>query len=303
MNIIIRTLVISAVLVSCEGYDEDFDASGTFEAEEIIVSAETAGIVKQLDLHEGEQLEKGQILGWIDSTQLFLKKKQLQAQIEAILSKRPSVAVQLASYRIQLETAERELNRILNLYTAEAATQKQVDDARAQVDVIRRQMEAHRSSLDISSQGLVSETLPLSAQIEQINDQLHHSRIVSPIRGTVLNQYSRQHELVTPGKPLYKLADLAFLELRAFVSGNQLSSVKLNQPVRVYVDNAQGGYNEYIGTLIWISGKAEFTPKTIQTKDERADLVYAVKVRVKNDGFIRIGMYGEIKFPTDGDDQ
>jgi HlyD family secretion protein len=157
-------------------------------------------------------------------------------------------------------------------------------------------MEAHRSSLDISSQGLISETLPLSAQVEQLEDQLKRSRIVNPLGGTILTQYAEAHELVTPGKPLYKVADISTLELRAFITGDQLPLVKLNQNLRVFADNGAAGYKEYPGTLSWISSKAEFTPKTIQTKEERADLVYAIKVRVKNDGFLKIGMYGEVKF-------
>ena len=303
MNVIIKLLLVGALLLSCRQNERDFDATGTFEAQEIIVSAEVSGTIRELDLHEGSELQNGQLLGWIDSTQLYLRKRQLQAQIDAILSKRPSIATQLASYNVQMETAERELRRVRNLHNAQAATQKQVDDAAAQVDIIRRQMEAHRSALDISSRGLVSETLPLSAQIAQIDDQLQHAKIVSPVNGTVLNQYAEAHELVIPGKPLFKIADLSYLDLRAFVTGNQLPDLKLNQPVKVFVDSGAHAYREYEGTLIWISDKAEFTPKTIQTREERADLVYATKVRVKNDGFLKVGMYGEIKLREDGNNQ
>lgn len=303
MNRITKLFPVVVLLLSCSESDDRFDATGTFEADEVIVSAEVTGTIEELDIQEGSEVTEGQVLGRIDSTQLFLRKKQIQAQIEAMLSKRPRIATQLASYNVQLETAERELQRVSSLRKAEAATQKQVDDARAQVDVIRRQMEAHRSSLDISSQGLVSETLPLSAQIEQIEDQLSHSRIVSPVTGTILSQYTEAHELVFPGKPLFKVADLSYLELRAFITGNQLPETRLNQQVSVFVDDGSGGYREYPGTLAWISDKAEFTPKTIQTREERADLVYAVKVRVKNDGLLKIGMYGEVKLPDDGNDQ
>jgi HlyD family secretion protein len=295
MKYSIKPFFLTVLVLSCNDKEFAFDASGTFEAVEVIVSSEVSGTIEQFDVDEGAPVARGQMLGWIDSTQLYLKKKQLLAQIDAILSKRPHIATQLASYRVQLDAAEREQHRIENLFKAEAATQKQVDDANAQVTMIRRQMEAHRSSLDISSQGLVSETLPVTAQIEQLNDQLRRSRIVNPIDGTILTRYAEAHELVTPGKPLYKVADVSTLELRAYLSGTQLPHVKLNQPVTVLIDNGSGGYNEYPGTLGWISNKAEFTPKTIQTKDERADLVYAVKVRVKNDGFLKIGMYGEVK--------
>lgn len=300
MKSIIGFFLLLFLLQSCNSGESDFDATGTFEADEIIVSAEVSGTIEELDIHEGTEVIQGQSLGRIDSTQLYLRKKQLQAQIDAILSKRPKIATQLAAYNVQLETAQRELQRVRNLYQAEAATRKQVDDAQAQVDVIRRQMEAHRSSLDISSQGLVTETQPLASQIEQVEDQLRHARIISPVSGTILNQYTEAHELASPGKPLFKVANLAHLELRAFITGDQLPSVQLNQNVAVFVDDGSGAYREYPGKLVWISDKAEFTPKTIQTREERADLVYAVKVRVKNDGLLKIGMYGEIKLHDDG---
>ncbi len=293
MNTTFKYLAIGIVFSGCDNVDKAFDASGTFEAVEVIVSAEVSGVIQQFDVREGNTVAVNQFLGWIDTTQLYLRKKQLLAQINAILSRRPKIATQLASYLVQLEAAEREQRRVASLFKAEAATQKQLDDVNAQVAVIKRQMDAHRSSLDISSQSLISETLPLSAQIEQLEDQLKKSRIMNPISGTILSQYAEAHELVSPGKPLYKIADISHLELRAYVTGNQLTMIKLNQKVGVFVDNDQD-YQEYEGLVTWISSKAEFTPKTIQTKDERADLVYAIKVRVKNDGYLKIGMYGEI---------
>lgn len=296
MKSIVKLFVTTILFASCNNNDDAFDASGTFEAIEVIVSSEVSGVLHQLDVQEGETVAAGQPLGWIDSTQLYLKKKQLLAQINAILSRRPHIATQLASYQVQLQATEREQQRVLNLFNAEAATQKQVDDVAAQVAVIKRQMEAHRSSLDISSQGLISETLPLSAQVEQLEDQLQKSRIINPLQGTILTKYAEAYEVVTPGKPLYKIADITNLELRAYITGNQLPLFKLNQKVNVFVDNGQAGYKEYEGIITWISSKAEFTPKTIQTKEERADLVYAIKVRIKNDGYLKIGMYGEVKF-------
>jgi HlyD family secretion protein len=283
-------------LVSCRDQEALFDASGTFEADEVIVSAEVPGTIEHLDIEEGAQVKRGQMLGWIDSTQLYLKKKQALAQIDAILARRPDIATQLASYRVQLETAQRERARVSNLLKADAATQKQLDDADAQVALIRRQMEAHRSSLDLSSRSLVSETLPLAAQVEQLDDQLRRSRIINPLDGTILATYAEEHELASPGKPLYKIADISTLFLRAYVTGNQLAGLKLSQKVTVLVDDGSGGFRQYPGGITWISDKAEFTPKTIQTQEERADLVYAVKVRVKNDGLLKIGMYGEVKF-------
>lgn len=293
----ISAILFSAILFySCNDREPDFDATGTFQTDEIIISASVAGTIEAFNVEEGSRVEQGQLLGWIDSTQLHLRKKQLIAQIDAILSRRPQIATQLASYRVQLENAQRELQRVKNLFEAEAATQKQVDDATAHVAVIRRQMEAHRSSLDISSQALVSETLPLSAQVEQLDDQIRNCRIINPVTGVILQQYAQQHELANPGKPLYKVADLSVLELRAYITGDQLPGIKLGQEVTVMIDNGAGGFKEYQGTISWISSKAEFTPKTIQTKEERADLVYAMNARVKNDGYLKIGMYGEVKF-------
>src|SRR5687768_10461078 len=186
MKSIVKLFLISVLFISCNDNENDFDASGTFEAVEVIVSSEVSGTIEQFDVEEGTPVEEGHVLGWIDSTQLYLRKKQLLAQIDAILSKRPHIATQLASYRVQLEAAEREQQRIRSLFRAEAATQKQVDDANAQLEVIRRQMEAHRSSLDISSQGMISETLPIAAQEEQLNDQLQHSKIINPVEGIIL---------------------------------------------------------------------------------------------------------------------
>lgn len=295
MKTTLKLIVIAILISSCSGSEPSFDASGTFEAAEIIVSSEASGVIRQLDIQEGSMVAVNQPLGYVDSTQLYLKKKQLLAQIDAILSRRPRIATQLASFEVQLEAAERELQRLQNLLKADAATQKQVDDANAQVSVIRRQMAAHRSTLDITSQGLIGETLPLSVQVEQLEDQLKKSKIINPIQGTILTQYAEAHELVTPGKPLYKVADVSNLELRAYITGSQLPNIKLNQKVKVFIDNGEGGFRGYDGTISWISNQAEFTPKTIQTKDERADLVYAIKVRVSNDGFLKIGMYGEVK--------
>lgn len=296
MKFILRLFVITLVLNACNADESTFDATGTFEAVEVIISSPVSGTLEALDIREGSFVEKGEWLGWVDTTQLHLRKKQLRAQIDAILSRRPDIATQLASYRVQLKTAEKELERVQNLFEAEAATQKQVDDATAQLAVIRRQMAAHRSSLDISSQTLVSETLPLSVQIEQLEDQLQKSKIINPVDGTILTQYAEAHELVTTGKPLYKIADISILELRAYITGNQLPLIKLNQEVQVFVDNGAEGYKEYSGRISWISDKAEFTPKTIQTKEERASLVYGIKVPVENDGYLKIGMYGEVKF-------
>jgi HlyD family secretion protein len=290
--------IIMAVLAfsACTGNKHEYDASGTFEAVETIVSAEATGIIKEFTVEEGEELTENQVVGYIDSTQLYLKKRQLQAQINAVLSKRPNVATQIAALQEQLKQAEREQQRITNLLKADAATQKQLDDATAQVSIIKKQIEAQESSLGITARSINEESSPLSIQIAQLNDQLARSRIVNEVKGTVLTKYAEVNEMTTSGKPLYKIADLSVITLRAYVTGGQLPGLKLGQNVTVLVDAAEEKQKAYAGTVQWISNKAEFTPKTIQTKDERANLVYAVKIRVKNDGFIKIGMYGEVKF-------
>lgn len=282
-------------IASCNDNDNKFDASGTFEAEETIISAEATGVILQFDIEEGQALRQGQLIGYIDSIQLHLKKKQLMSQINSILSQRPDAAVQVAALEVQLNSARREQVRIENLVKAGAATQKQLDDINTQADMIRRQLEAQRSSLAITTESITQQTAPLRIQIQQTEDMLRKCRIVNPASGTVLTKYAEKNEMATPGKPLYRVADLSNLMLRAYITGDQLPGIKLNQKVRVLTD-AGDGYREHQGVVTWISDKAEFTPRTIQTKKERANLVYAVKVKVPNDGTLKLGMYGEVKF-------
>ena len=293
----VKTITFAALLLaSCTNDRNAYDASGTFEAVETIISAEANGVIKELDIQEGQNLAAGQLVGYIDSTQLHLKKRQLQAQIGAVLSRKPNVAVQLAALQEQLRQAIREQQRIANMVKSDAATPKQLDDANAQVAVIKKQIAAQQSSLGITASSLTEEASPLEVQIAQLEDQLTKSRIVNPIEGTVLVKYAEAKETATVGKPLYKIADLSSIILRAYVTGPQFSQIKLNQQVTVLVDDLAGKYREYEGTVEWISDKAEFTPKTIQTKDERENLVYAAKIRVKNDGLLKIGMYGEVRW-------
>lgn len=283
-------------LSACSGEQQQKDASGSFEAEETIISAEANGTVRQFDLEEGQQLKTGQMIGYIDTVQLYLRKKQLEAQIGAMLSKRPDVSLQVAALEEQLKTAEREQKRISSLVKADAATTKQLDDINGQIEVLSKQIAAQRSSLGISSDGIAKETLPLSVQIEQVNDLLQKSRIINPVNGTVLAKYANAGEMAVQGKPLYKIADLGNISLRAYIIGSQLSEIKIGQQVNVRIDNGEDDYKVYPGIIRWISAKSEFSPKTIQTKDERANLVYAVKIGVKNDGYLKIGMYGEVIF-------
>lgn len=289
-------VLLAIIATSCSNNEIESDASGTFEAIETIISAEASGVIKNLSADEGKNLKAGEVIGFIDSTQLVLKRKQLESQIKAVISRSPDKKSQIAAVEEQLKQAKHERNRIENLVKGGAATSKQFDDATAQVAIISSQLEALRSSLNITSASISEEAVPLKIQIEQLDDQIAKCRIVNPVSGTVLTQYTRENEMAVLGKPLYKIADLSSLTLKAYVTGNQLPGLKIGQEVKVLIDNGNDQYKEYKGSIDWISDKSEFTPKTIQTKDERANLVYAVKIRVPNDGYLKIGMYGEVLF-------
>jgi len=297
---ILFQMLVVIILTACNADRHSFDASGSFEAEETIISAEAQGSLKVFDIQEGQTLQAGQRIGYIDSMQLSLQKKQLEAQVVALAGKKPNIPVQLSALQEQLRTSEKEKIRIANLVKGDAATPKQLDDMNAQIEVLKKQIEAQKSSLSISSEGINKEVIPLQVQIEQLEDRLGKCHIVNPIAGTVLTKYAEANEMATIGKPLYKIADLSNIILRAYVTGTQLSQIKLNQKVIISTDDGKGGYKETEGQIIWISDKAEFTPKTIQTKDERANMVYAIKVKIGNDGTYKIGMYGEVSFNGEG---
>lgn len=289
-------IVIYSLFVGCSGSKNDFEASGTFEAEGTIISAEATGVIRQFDVEEGQELTAGQIIGYIDSTQLYLKKRQLESQIRALQGRKPNIAVQLSALQAQLQTAQTERTRLEKLVAGDAATQKQLDDVNAQIEVLKKQINAQQSSLKISSDGISDDVATLQVQIEQLEDQLAKHRLTAPQNGTVLAKIAKVNELTTVGKPLYKIADLQNITFRAFVTSAQLTQLKIGQNVRVFADFGEKKRREYKGTISWISDKSEFTPKTIQTQDERANLVYAVKITVKNDGYLKIGMYGEVNF-------
>ena len=297
MNIRLKVHVLLMVgLAACGKNSGQYDASGNFEAEERIISSEATGKILELNIDEGLTLKPGQAVGFIDTTQLYLRKKQLLYSAQALLAKLPDANSQLSTIQKQMETTTYEIKRVENLLKDDAATKKQLDDLNAQLDLLRKQYQSLQTSLAITSRSIHSETLPLKAQVEQLEDQIRKSIIRNPINGTVLTKYAEQDEVVTAGKAIYKIADLSSLLLRAYISGDQLTSVKLGQKVKITVDDVKGGSKNYEGVLEWVSDKAEFTPKTIQTKDERANLVYAIKIKVKNDGFLKIGMYGEVNF-------
>lgn len=291
-----KILFLLLVVMGCRGSSNEFDATGNFEADEVIISSEASGKILKLDVEEGKDLEANAVVGLIDTMQLYLKKKQLQYSIKAVIAKSPNTSIQLAAIKEQIETQQREKKRVENLLKDDAATQKQLDDINASLQLLQRQYDASKSNLSITTSSIQSETLPLKAQLDQVQDQLNKSVVVNPFKGTVLTKYALKDEMAAQGKALYKIADLSSLILRAYISGGQLSQIKLGQQVQVLIDAPEGEYKTYTGEIMWVSDKAEFTPKTIQTKDERANLVYAIKIRVKNDGYLKLGMYGEVNF-------
>jgi HlyD family secretion protein len=298
MKIKIATLAALAAIIStaCHRDKPDRDASGMFEATEIIVSAEETGKIEALNLTEGDVLTEGQPVGYIDTTQLYLKKQQLLATAKALLTRRVDIPLQIAAAREQIAQAESDKRRADNLLADGAATQKQVDDATSRLSVLKSDLTALQNRLAASVNGINEESNAIAIQVAQIDDRLAKSRIVNPIAGTVLNKYAEAKEMATVGRPLYKIADTKHLFLRAWLIAPQLANVKTGTHATVYVQAGDDG-KRYEGTVSWISDKAEFTPKTIQTQDERQNLVYAVKIKVENtDGLIKIGMYGDADF-------
>jgi HlyD family secretion protein len=295
-SIQLLTITASALLFSCNKSGIQYDASGSFEAIETIISSEASGKILSLNINEGDDLKANAIVGDIDSSQLILTREQLSSNKNAILSGRPSIQTQIDALETELKNAKSDRDRIANLVKGNVASQKQLDDAEARVATIQAKINAQKSSLQTTTNTINEQGTSVNAQLNLVEDQIRKCKIVNPIDGTVLSKYAEANEMTAIGKPLYKIANLQTMILRVYISGNQLSKVKLNQNVKVYTDNGEGGSKETSGTIMWISNKAEFTPKTIQTKDERANMVYAVKVNVKNDGGYKIGMYGEIKF-------
>lgn len=283
------------VLTACSGGDSEYDASGVFETTEVIVSAKGTGELMTFSAEEGLQVGLGQVLGCIDTTQLHLKKQQLLSTISATESRRLNETRQLASLRQQISNLQQERRRFALLVSENAANQKQVDDIDQQLRVLQSQLSATSEQIGSNNSSLTGQTGSIAAQIAQLDDQTRNAVITSPIQGVVLAKYMEQGEYAVPGKALFKVGDLVHMRLRAYVTADQLTSLKIGQHVKVYADQGVKGRKEYAGTVTWISDKAEFTPKTIQTRDERANLVYAVKVSVKNDGLIKDGMYGDLK--------
>jgi HlyD family secretion protein len=308
--ILTRIIVIAGLFAACNSNAPKFDASGTFEVDEVIVSAEQNGKLLSFNVDEGQTIPKDKVVGVIDAENLSLQKEQVQASIEALHEKTADVMPQIKMLQDQLNVQQSQLayllherTRIENLLKQDAATGKQLDDINSQIDVLQKQMDVTRQQINVQrtntstqNRTVLSEKKPLEKRVAQLNEQISKANIINPVSGTVITKYAEAGEITSAGKALYKIADLDTLTLRAYVTGTQLPQIKLNQQVKVMIDSGAKAYREYPGIITWISDKAEFTPKTIQTKEERANLVYAIKVKVKNDGYLKIGMYGEIDF-------
>ena len=310
MRIIYMFMLIAVATTACNNSENKFDATGTFEATEVIVSSELGGRIVSLNVNEGDTISANRIVGAVDAEGIELQKEQVEASISSLNDKTADVGPQVALLQNQLAVQQSQLNNLLheqkrfeNLLKQDAATAKQLDDINAQVDVVKKQMlvtqqqiAVQRNAVSTQNRSILSENKPLQKRVAQLNDQLKRAEIINPINGTVLTKYAEAGELTNTGKALYKIADLRIMKLRAYVTGDQLSQIKLSQKVKVLVDDGKEKYRELSGTITWISDKAEFTPKTIQTKEERANLVYAIKINVQNDGYLKVGMYGEVLF-------
>ena len=302
LSIVNYQLVILLVILlfsGCNGNKNQADASGVFETKEIIISAKGSGEIRCFNVEEGQTVKATDILGYIDTTQLYLKKLQLEINAKAMKNQFVDINKQTAAIEQQIATAKKEKARIENLLKSEAATTKQLDDINAQIATLEKQLDATKTSMQQSNSGVEDTKSGVAVQIAQIDDQIKNSIIQSPINGTILTKYAEAGELAIQGKVLFKVADMSNMFLRAYITASQLTELKIGQQVKVFSDMGKSDRREYQGTVTWISDKAEFTPKTILTKDERANLVYAVKILVKNDGFIKKGMYGEVQLTID----
>lgn len=286
--------IATALLTIGCGTDTTFDAQGTFEATEVVVSSEATGRILSFDVEEGSTIACNDVVGAIDSLQLHLQRKQLVAQQAALLGSRPDINKQVSSLREQIAKQRSEKTRIENMLRDGAATQKQYDDIDAQIKVLEGQLEATLSTLDKNTATINNNSTALEAQIAALDDRIAKCSIVAPVSGTVLVKYAEEGELASVGKPLMKVADLEKIYLRAYFTSDQLSKIKLGDEVKVVADFGGDERYDYVGRIAWISSESEFTPKTIQTKDSRANLVYAVKIAVENDGKLKIGLQGEV---------
>lgn len=287
------------MLNACGNKEKEFDATGVFEATETTVSAQQSGVLIRFDVNEGDRFAPNTEVGLIDTTQLWLKLQQTSATRNVYQSQKPELEKQIAATRQQLAKARQDQQRYSELVADGAVPRKMLDDADNQVEVLQRQVDALISSLTVSTKALDSQMEVADVQADQLRDQLQKCHICTPTAGTVLEKYVERGEFVATGKPLFKIADTEQLFIRAYVTSAQLKEIKVGQPATVYADFGNVQKQAYAGKVSWISSRSEFTPKTILTDDERADLVYALKVAIQNDGYVKIGMYGEVKFQHD----
>jgi len=288
-------ILLSAIVLTGCSEEKQFDATGTFEsANEIIVSGETNGKIMELHLQEGDKVNAGQILGYIDTTQLHLTKLQLQKNSTSLQINKPDIEKQIAALQEQIKKQEFEQQRLLNLKKDGAASQKQIDDIASAIAVLKSQLNAQLSTLKKTTGSVDEQSRSIDIQIAQIDDRIKKSLITAPVNGTVTAKFMNAGEFAAAGKPIYKVADLDNMYLRAYFTSAQIADIKIGQKVKVTADFGDEKEYAYDGTVIWIAADHEFTPKNIQTKESRADLVYAVKIAVKNDGRIKIGTYGEV---------
>ena len=287
-------LFLPLLLIGCDN-NPSFDATGTFEATEITLSAEASGSILFFDVEEGDLIQQGVTVGAIDTVQLYLQKLQLERQVASTRSNRPDIQKQAAALREQIRQQQNERRRIENLLKDGAATTKQRDDIEAQLKISEGQLEALLSTLHNNTASIDENSSAIELQIAQIEDRLQKCRIVSPVTGTVLAKYAEAGELATTGRPLMKVADLQRIYLRAYFTSEQLASLRLGQKVVVTADFGGDEQIDYPGEIVWIASESEFTPKSIQTRQSRANLVYAVKIAVENDGRLKLGLYGEVK--------
>lgn len=292
----LHSVIFTLFFVGCGSNEKEYDATGTFEATEVTVAAEQSGALMMFDVNEGDEIALGKEVGLIDTTQIWLKIRQAGATKAVYQSQKPDMEKQIAATRQQLAKAKQDQQRYKELVADGAAPSKMLDDATNQVAVLQKQLDAQISTLSTQLSTLNSQLSTVDVQVSQLQDQLQKCHITAPIKGTVLEKYVEKGEFVAIGKPLFKMADTEQMFMRAYVTSAQLQNIKVGQKAKVFADYGNGEKKEYEGTVSWISSRSEFTPKTILTDDERADLVYALKVAFKNDGYVKIGMYGEMKF-------
>ena len=299
MKKIIAMAGVALVLNACGRKERQYDATGVFEATETTVYAEQTGALLTFNVEEGDTVGRNREVGLIDTTQLWLKMKQAEAMKSVYQSQKPEQEKQIAVTRQQLAKAKQDQQRYKELVADGAAPGKMLDDANSQVEVLQRQLDAQLSSLRVNTNALDKQMDATDVQAEQLRDQIRKCHILVPAKGTVIEKYVERGEFVSAGKPLFKMADTENMFIRAYVTSAQLENIKTGQKATVFADYGNGGKKEYEGRVTWISSRSEFTPKTILTDDERADLVYAVKVAIKGDGYVKMGMYGEVLFTSE----